>query len=156
MTSVAANPQAAITGSVANQAVQINQGQLSTQSFSTGNYCNGPVLSITPYYMQTESETSSFAVTRNAGGQISLSIPLDCSSVELCKAIARKKEQKARLDYELVRIKECIGIYKSGFKIHPDSPFFPVCADVIPLAADVPKSEEQASSESSPASSQSL
>ena len=32
-TSVAANPQAMITGSVANQAVQINQGSLSTQSF---------------------------------------------------------------------------------------------------------------------------
>ena len=81
-------------------------------------------------------------------------MPLDGGSVELCKSIARKQEQKVRLDYELVRIKECIAIYQKGFKIHPSSPFFPVCADVIPLTADVTKSEEQASLEVSQASSQ--
>jgi len=88
---------------------------------------------------------SSYSQSRNFGGQVSISVPLDGSSVELCKAIAKKQEQKIRLDYELVRIKECIGIYQKGFKIHPSSPFYPVCADVIPLAADVPTSQEQAS-----------
>ena len=136
-TSVAANPVAAISGSVANQAVQINQGSLSTQSFGAGHYCNGPVISITPYYLQTESFTSVYATNRNYGGQISLSMPLDGSSVELCKALARQKLEKGRLDYELVRIKECINIYESGYTIHPDSPFYPICADV--LIADVPK-----------------
>ena len=111
-TSVAANPVAAISGSVANQAVQINQGSLSTQSFATGHYCNGPVISITPYYLQTESFTSVYATNRNYGGQISLSMPLDGSSVELCKALARQRLEKGRLDYELVRIKECINIHQ--------------------------------------------
>jgi len=88
---------------------------------------------------------SSYSQSRNFGGQVSISVPLDGSSVELCKAIAKKQEQKIRLDYELVRIKECIGIYQKGFKIHPSSPFYPVCADVIPLTADVPTSQEQVS-----------
>ena len=127
-TSVAANPQASISGAVANQAVQINQGQLSTQSFGKGHFCNGAVLSFTPYYLQTESHyVEAVPLTRNFGGQISLSVPLDGGSVETCKALARIKLQKERLDYELVRIKECINIYKSGFMIHPKSPFFPIC-----------------------------
>lgn len=136
-TSVAANPQASITGSVANQAVQINQGSLSTQSFANGHYCNGPVISITPYYLQTESFTSSYSTNKNYGAQVSLSMPLDGSSVELCKSLARQKLEKGRLDYELVRIKECINIYKSGYTIHPDSPFYPICSDI--LVVDVPK-----------------
>ena len=132
---MAANPQAAITGSVANQAVQINQGSLSTQSFTRGNFCNGPVISIAPYYLQTESFASSSSLSRNFGGQISLSFPLDGSSVELCKTVARRQLEKIRLDYELVRVKECINIFNQGFKLHPSSPFYPLCADVIPIAA---------------------
>lgn len=130
-TSVSANPQAAISGSVANQAVQINQGSLSTQSFSQGHYCNGPVLSITPYIMGTDTYTNVPTHSRNFGAQISLSIPLDGSSVELCKQLARHHLEKSRLDYEMVRIKECVGIYERGYAIHPSSPLYPICADVI-------------------------
>ena len=133
-TAVSANPQAAITGSVANQAIQINQGSLSTQSFGTGHYCNGPVISIAPYVMRTENMASSFSSSINLGGQVSLAMPLDGSSVELCKALARRKLEKERLDYELVRVKECINIYKQGFTFHPESKFGVICADIIPLA----------------------
>ena len=126
---------------MANQAVQINQGSLSTQSFSQGHYCNGPVISLTPYYLATETITSSNIHSRNFGGQISLSMPLDGSSVELCKQLARHQIEKSRLDYELVRVKECISIYKQGYAIHPSSPFYPICADVIALpVASVPSS----------------
>lgn len=125
---------------MANQAVQINQGSLSTQSFSQGHYCNGPVLSIAPYYLQTETVTSSNTVSRNFGGQVSISVPLDGGSVELCKQLARNRIEKDRLDYELVRIKECISIFESGYMIHPSSPIYPVCADIIPRnVAAVPK-----------------
>lgn len=132
-TSVAANPQASISGSVANQAVQINQGSLSTQSFAQGHYCNGPVVSIAPYYLQTETVTGSNMHSRNFGGQISLSMPLDGSSVELCKQLARSRIEKNRLDYELVRIKECINIFKSGYRLKPGTPFYSICADIEPL-----------------------
>ena len=139
-TSVAANPQAAITGSVANQAVQINQGSLSTQSYGGGVHCNTSVISFTPYLLNTENFGDTSTSSRNMGGQISLSIPLDGGAVERCKALAKLSIEKNRLDYELVRIKECINIYEKGFMIHPSSSFYPLCADVIPIAAS-PKLE---------------
>ena len=39
---------------------------------------------------------------------------------ELCKSIARKHEQKMRLDYELVRALKC-KIMKTGFMFRPGS-----------------------------------
>jgi len=120
---------------VANQAVQINQGSLSTQGYGKNHYCNGPVMSITPYYLQTETDTSVFTKNRNFGGQVSISFPLDMDAVELCKDLARKSLEKSRLDYELVRIKECISIYEKGYMIHPKSPFYSICSDVVSIDA---------------------
>ena len=152
---VAANPQASISGAVANQAVQINQGQLSTQSFDRGHYCNGAVLSFTPYVMQTESHyVEAVPLTRNFGGQISLSVPLDGGAVETCKSLARTRLQKEKLDYELVRVKECINILRTGFTIHPSSPFYPICADVVPIASLDRTKEVESSSEPLPTSSE--
>ena len=152
-TTVAANPQASISGAVANQAVQINQGSLSTQSFSRGHYCNGPVMSISPYYLQTQGDPGR-SLSRNFGGQITVSVPLDGGSVETCKALAARRLEKERLDYELVRIKECINIMKTGFMIVPGSPFAALCNDVAPIASLARTSEEASSSELLPTSSQ--
>ena len=149
---MAANPQAAITGSVANQAVQINQGSLSTQSYGGGIYCNGAVISFTPYYLTTENYGGTYSNSNNAGAQVSLSVPLDGGAVERCKALAQIQIEKGRLDYELVRIKEWINIFEKGFMIHPSSDFYPICADVIPVAA-LPRSEAGQSSVTSPVSS---
>ena len=133
-TSVAANPQASISGAVANQAVQINQGNLSTQSFDRGHYCNGTVVSLTPYYLQTQGDPGA-SLSRNFGGQLSFSMPLDWDAVNTCKRLAQVKLEKERLDYELVRIKECIGIYERGYTIVPGSPFYQLCSDVAPIAS---------------------
>ena len=38
---------------------------------------------------------------------------------------------KARLDFELVRLLKCGEAYKAGIMFHPDSPYFKVCADVV-------------------------
>ena len=81
-------------------------------------------------------------------------MPLDFSAVNTCKELAQRQLEKERLDYELVRIKECIGIYQAGFTIDPRSPFASVCADVIPLASNATTSPEAASSESQQASSE--
>ncbi len=154
--SVSAQPRTSVTGSVANQAVQINQGSLSTQSFARGHFCNGPVISIAPYYLHTESETSSSSLSRNFGGQISLSMPLDGGTVETCKALARKQLQKQTLDYELVRIRECISIMERGFMIRHESPFSILCNDVvpIPLASAEPTTVEAPSPVQLPVSSE--
>jgi len=157
-TNVAANPQASISGAVANQAVQINQGSLSTQSFSRGHFCNGAVLSFSPYILQSQSDPGA-TLSRNFGGQLTVSMPLDWGAVSTCKALAQKQLEKATLDYELVRIKECINIFKTGFMIHPSSPYYAICKDVIVIpsvasSADVrePTKVEAVSSEVQPAS----
>ena len=131
--------------------VQINQGSLSTQSFSRGHFCNGAVISLSPYYLQTQGDPGA-SLSRNFGGQLTISMPLDFGAVNTCKELAKRQLEKQRLDYELVRIKECISIYQSGFTIDRRSPFFSICADVTPLASNEPKSLEAASSESQQAS----
>jgi hypothetical protein len=56
-------------------------------------------MSITPYYLQTETDTSVFTKNRNFGGQVSISFPLDMDAVELCKDLARKSLEKSRLEH---------------------------------------------------------
>ena len=93
-------------------------------------------MSFTPYILQTESHyIEPVPLTRNFGAQVSISVPLDGGAVETCKSLARIKLQKERLDYELVRIKECANILRTGFMIHPDSPYSSLCADVVPIAS---------------------
>ena len=106
-------------------------------------------MSLSPYYLQTEADPGA-SLSRNFGGQLTFSMPLDFTALNSCKELAKRQLEKERLDYELVRIKECIGIYKSGFTIDPRSSFYQICADVIPLSsvADATKSSEEASSES--------
>ena len=106
--------------------------------------CNGPVISVTPYVLGTENYGNIYSSSNNFGVQVSMSMPLDGGSVERCKALAQIQIDKGRLDYELVRVKECINIYKQGFMIDPRSPFYVVCSDVIPIAAS-PKTGEDAS-----------
>ena len=86
-------------------------------------------------------------MTRNFGGQMTISVPLDGGAVETCKDIARVKLQKEKLDYELVRVKECVNILKTGFTIHPSSPFYPICADVVPIASLQRQSAGQANAD---------
>ena len=47
--------------------------------------------------------------------------------------IARQQVEadKARLDFELVRLIKCGEAYKNGVMFHPDSPYYKVCADVV-------------------------
>jgi hypothetical protein len=48
----------------------------------------------------------------NYGFQMSLSMPLDREAVSLCKAHARQKLSKERLDYELVRVLKCSEFFE--------------------------------------------
>ena len=102
------------------------------------------MLSVSPYLLQTQADPGA-SLSRNFGGQLTISVPLDGGAVEKCKALAQIQLEKGRLDYEIVRIKECINIFKSGFMIRPGTPFYPVCSDVIPIAA-APTSSEGVSS----------
>ena len=132
-TTAIANPVATSTGSVSNQAVQINQGSYSQQGYGNGHTCNSSTLVLTPFYLGNDVNNPEAAYTRNQnfGAQVSLSMPLDFEMVRLCKELARRKIEKERLDYELVRILKCIEIKKAGYMIHPSSPYASVCADVV-------------------------
>ena len=85
--------------------------------------------------------------TGNAGFSMGFNFPLDGSLTEICKARARveitrqqAESDKARLDFELVRLLKCGEAYKSGIMFHPDSPYYKICADVVvkyPKVGDV-------------------
>jgi len=74
----------------------------------------------------------------NAGLSAGFSFPLDGSLQELCKQrvrteITRQQAEadKARLDFELVRLLKCGEALKSGISFHPTSPYAKICADVV-------------------------
>lgn len=135
-TTAIANPVATSTGSVSNQAVQINQGSYSQQAYGSGHACNSPTLVFTPFYLGNDVYQLEGPYVRNAnfGAQVSLSVPLDYEMVSLCKQLAKRKLEKERLDYEMVRLKNCAEVIKGGFTFAPGSPFATICADVVPVA----------------------
>ena len=99
---------------------------MSVSPFALGNF-NG---SQDPESFQTYSG--------NFGLSLGFNFPLDGSLQELCKARAKveitrqqTEADKARLDFELVRLIKCGEAYKNGVMFHPDSPYFKVCADVV-------------------------
>jgi len=58
--------------------------------------------------------------------------------MDLCRKraateIARQQAEtdKARLDFELVRLLKCGEAIKTGITFHPDSPYYKICADVV-------------------------
>ena len=66
------------------------------------------------------------------------SIPQDKKLQDQCKEAAAAnidlmKQQAAnkRLDFEIVRLKNCGELKKQGIYFHPKSPYYKVCADVI-------------------------
>ena len=133
------NPVAAATGNVTNQNVNIqNSGAPSRQYFAANSNCNGATLQATPFYMGNDSipfQSDGYVRNNNYGLQVSVNIPLDGSMVELCKSIARKHEQKMRLDYELVRALKCTEILKTGFTFRPGSRVEVLCHDIVPIVS---------------------
>jgi len=74
----------------------------------------------------------------NFGVSLGFNFPLDGSLQEICKTRAKVEIQrqqaeadKARLDFELVRLLKCGEAIKSGISFHPDSPYHKICADVV-------------------------
>ena len=130
---------AAATGNVTNQAVQFqNNGAPSRQYFSGNNSCNGTTMQFSPFNMgndTTPMKSDSYVKSNNWGAQVSFSVPLDGGMIETCKGIARKHEQKMRLDYELVRALKCTEIMQKGFTFRPGSRVEILCKDIVPIVA---------------------
>lgn len=88
-----------------------------------------------PFYMGGDVHTDTYQRTSNFGVQVGFSVPLDGGMVETCKQIARRHEQKMRLDYELVRALKCTEIMKAGFTFRPGSRVEVLCHDIIPIVS---------------------
>ena len=143
------NPVAAATGNVTNQAVQFqNNGAPSRQYFGNSVSCNGPTMQLSPFYMGNDTipyENTGYVRSNNFGMQVNFSVPLDWNMISLCKSIARKQEQKLRLDYELVRALKCTEIMKTGFMFRPGSRVEVLCHDIVPIVSINPKNEQEKS-----------
>ena len=146
-----AGPSASATGNVTNQAVQVLQGPYAVNTFGSGVSCQGPTMSVSPFVLGNLNGGADPSVYQshsgNAGISLGFNFPLDGSLSEICKArakveIARQQAEadKARLDFELVRLLKCGEAYKAGVSFHPKSPYHKICADVVvkyPKVADV-------------------
>ena len=137
------NPVAAATGNVTNQAVQFqNNGAPSRQIIGPNISCNGATMTFSPFYMgnhttpyDDQMDQQSYTVAENWGGQLNFMVPLDGSLVERCKAAASRQIEKMKLDYELVRVKNCAELQQKGFMIRPGTRVYHMCSDVIPISA---------------------
>ena len=95
-------------------------------------------MQFSPYYIGSDTipfEPEGYVRSNNFGAQINFSVPLDGSMIEICKSIARKHEQKLRLDYELVRALKCTEIMRAGFTFRPGSRVEVMCHDVVPIVS---------------------
>ena len=145
-----AGPSASATGNVTNQAVQVLQGPYAVNTYGAGVSCQGPTMSVSPFLLgnlngsQDPETYQSF--TGNGGISMGFNFPLDGGLTELCKQrarteIARQQAEadKARLDFELVRLLKCGEAIKAGVTFHPDSPYAKICSDVVVRYPQPPK-----------------
>ena len=139
-----AGPQASATGNVTNQAVQVLQGPYPVNTHGGGISCSGPSMAITPFILGSnnwDDDPENYpGYNANAGISMGFNFPLDGRLGRLCRErvaveIARMQAEadKARLDFELVRLLKCAEAMQQGFTFHPESPYAAICADIVTI-----------------------
>ena len=141
------NPVAAATGNVTNQAVQFqNNGAASRQVYGPNIQCNGSTMTFSPFYMgnDVKPETEDgYNINQNWGFQVNFMVPLDRKGLQQCRDIAKRQEEKMRLDYELVRALKCAELMQRGFTYHPKSDMKVLCQDIVPISALQPPKKKK-------------
>jgi len=118
------------------------QGPYAVNTYGSGTSCQGATFSVSPFLLRSgnNSDDPETFASRNENWGISagFNVPLDGGLMELCKErakveIQRQKAEadKARLDFELVRLLKCGEAIKSGISFHPDSPYAKICSDIV-------------------------
>ena len=104
--------------------------------------CNGSTMTFSPFYMGNHTtpfdatmSQQSYTVAENWGFQLNFMVPLDQEGLKRCRSIAAQQEAKMKLDYELVRAKECANLMTKGFMIRPGTRVYHMCSDIIPIAS---------------------
>jgi len=122
--------------------VQVLQGPYAVNTFGSGVSCQGPTMSVSPFVLGSLNGGADPSVYQshsgNAGFSLGFNFPLDGSLTEICKSRARveidrqkAEADKARLDFELVRLLKCGEAIKAGIYFHPQSPYAKICSDVV-------------------------
>ena len=136
---------AAATGNVTNQAVQFqNNGAPSRQQYGSSISCNGSTMTFSPFYMGNDTspyDDEGYVISENWGFQINFSVPLNRDLTKQCQEIAKRQEEKMRLDYELVRALKCAELQQKGFTIRPGTRTYGMCSDIVPIQSLLPKKD---------------
>ena len=135
------NPVAAATGNVTNQAVQFqNNGASSRQIYGPNIQCNGSTMTFSPFYMGNHTkpfdefmQPSSYTIAENWGFQVNFMVPLDKSGYKQCKEMAKRYEEKMKLEFEITRAHKCADLMKKGFMYRPGSDNYKMCSDIVPI-----------------------
>ena len=103
-------------------------------------------MTFSPFYMgnDTQPETEDgYVISENWGFQINFSVPLDKRGLEQCRRIAKRQEEKMKLDYELVRALKCAELQRQGFTIRPGTRVAFLCQDIVPIQSLLPPKKEK-------------
>ena len=95
-------------------------------------------MTFSPFWLASENkpyDPESYSRGWNYGAQLNFMVPLDGSTVEQCKSIAKRVEEKMRVDYELVRALKCAELMQKGFTLRPGSRVSHMCNDVVPIVS---------------------
>ena len=95
-------------------------------------------MTFSPFWLASENkpyDPESYSRGWNYGAQLNFMVPLDGGTVEQCKSIARRVEEKMRVDYELVRALKCAELMQKGFTLRPGSRVEHMCNDVVPIVS---------------------
>ena len=144
-----AGPTASATGNVTNQAVQVLQGPYPITTFGQGVSCPGPALTVAPFVTNSiNNSTDPESYQSYSGGfgfTVGFSTPLNGSITETCLEAARTtiarnqaEADKARLDFELVRLIKCGEAARMGVRFHPNSPYAGICSDIVVVNPNPP------------------
>ena len=145
------NPVAAATGNVTNQAVQFqNNGASSRQIYGPNIQCNGSTMTFSPFYMGNHTkpldefmQPTSYTLAENWGFQINFMVPLDKSGYKQCKEMAKRYEEKMKLEYEITRAHKCADLMKKGFMYRPNTTNAKLCQDIVPIVKVKPPKKEK-------------
>ena len=139
-------PSSTATGNVTNSAIQFqNNGAPTRQNYGGGIVCNGPTMTLSPFWLGNRTnpqDLEKFSQGSNFGAQVNFMVPLDYETVEQCKSMARRKEEKMRVDYELVRALKCAELQQKGFTIRPGSRVEHLCNDIVPIVSLIKQTEQ--------------
>ena len=111
-------------------------------------------MTFSPFYMgnhtkpwdidaETGMNPSSYTIAENWGFQINFMVPLDKSGYKQCKEMAKRYEEKMKLEFEITRAHKCADLMKKGFMYRPGSTNSKMCQDIVPIVKAKPPKKDK-------------